>query len=155
MLVRKHVIFRDILFAESSDEEFEGFSSDEGEINHETDRVTEIDDIFMRNWIAGDCSKVNMPFTGKPGLDPKIRLPEIPTPLDFFSLFLTDDDFLTVANETYRYAKQYLEKNTLKSHSRFHKWTETTPEEMKVFLAMTIAMGLVVQLDLSEYWTTS
>ena len=118
MRVRKHIIkmadfFQEILFAESSDEEFEGFSSDEEKINHETDRVTEIDDNFMRNWIAGDRPKVNMPFTGKPGLDPTIRLPEVPTPLDFFSLFLTDDDFLTMANETNRYAKQYLEKKIL------------------------------------------
>ena len=60
------------------------------------------------------------------------------------------------SDETNRYAHQFFEEkaHTLKPNSRFHKWVETTLSEMKVFIAMIVAMGLVVQLDLSEYWTT-
>ena len=147
--------FSEILQDESSDEEFEGFSSDEGEISTEPDPETIINDVFMQGWSEGDRQKVNLPFTGRPGIDPKVRLPEIPTPLDFFELFVTDEDYLTMCKETNRYASQFLAKAALKPHSRFAKWVDCMPEEIKVFLAMTIAMGLVVQLDLSEYWTTS
>ena len=147
--------FSEILQDESSDEEFEGFSSDEGEISTEPDPETIINDVFMQGWSEGDRQKVNLPFTGRPGIDPNVRLPEIPTPLDFFQLFVTDEDYLTMCKETNRYASQFLAKAALKPHSRFTKWVDCTPEEIKVFLAMTIAMGLIVQLDLSEYWTTS
>ena len=147
--------FTEILQDESSDEEFEGFSSDEGEISTEPDPKTIINDVFMQGWSEGDRQKVNLPFTGRPGIDPKVRLPEIPTPLDFFQLFVRDEDILTMCKETNRYASQFLAEAALKPHSRFAKWVDCTPEEIKVFLAMTIAMGLVVQLDLSEYWTTS
>ncbi len=76
-----------------------------------------------------------------------------PEPLDFWGLFVTDDDFDTMVSETNRYATQFLAKNgpTLKRNTRFSKWVPTTKAEMKRFMAMMIAMGVVVQLDVSEY----
>ena len=66
--------------------------------------------------------------------------------------------------------KQWLQKqtdmhlNTLKimqptsNPIKVQKWVDTTVSEMKVFIAMVIGMGLVVQLYtllcISEYWTT-
>ncbi|XP_062611305.1 piggyBac transposable element-derived protein 5-like [Saccostrea cucullata] len=97
-----------------------------------------------------------MGFTGVPGLN--VEMPDDQhSPLDFFNLFIKDDDFQTMADETNRYAEQYLQRNegNLKPSSRFRNWVKTTLDEMKVFIAMTIAMGLVVQLDISEYWTIS
>ena len=58
--------FSEILQDESSDEEFEGFSSDEGEISTEPDPETIINDVFMQGWSEGDRQKVNLPFTGRP-----------------------------------------------------------------------------------------
>ena len=79
-----------------------------------------------------------------------------PQVIDYFSVFLKEGDFETMATETNRYAAKYIETTAqnFKSHSRFRAWKETTWQEMKVFFALTIAMGLVVQLDLAEYWST-
>ena len=56
-----------------------------------------------------------------------------------------------------RYAAQYLEANkeTLKEHSRFHKWKPTTTDEIQAFLALLLAMGLLEQIEIHEYWTTN
>lgn len=42
---------------------------------------------------------------------------------------------------------------SLKEKSRFHKWKDKTTLEIKKFLALIIAMGLVSHIDVSEYWT--
>ena len=92
----------------------------------------------------------------KPGLKDGVPIHVTASPLDTFNHFITEDDFQTMSDETNRYAHQFFEEkpHTLKLNSRFHKWVETTLSEMKVFIAMIVAMGLVVQLDLSEYWKT-
>ena len=56
----------------------------------------------------------------------------------------------------YRYADQYLAKvkDVLKPSSRFSKWKKATNDEIRAFLALLLAMGLVEQLDIQEYWTT-
>lgn len=79
-------------------------------------------------------------------------LPENPAPIDYFRLFLGRADFERIAEETNRYADQELGKMTLKPHSRFRRWAATTWEEMVVFFAMILAMGLTVQQCFSEYW---
>jgi hypothetical protein len=38
--------------------------------------------------------------------------------------------------------------------SRFRKWVSTTAAEMKRYLALIFAMGLVSQSDINEYWST-
>ena len=148
----------EIMQDDDSNDEFEGFSSDEDENENGNDREGEIriDDNFMHNWVEGDRTPVDLPFTGVPGFTDVIELPENPSVLDFWSLYVTDRDFETMAIETNRYASEYLENNAanIKPYSRFKKWVDTTVSEMKVFIAMVIGMGLVVQLDISEYWTT-
>ena len=66
---------------------------------------------FMRNWVEGDRATVDLPFTGVPGFTNVIELPENPSALDFWCLYVTDRDFETVATETNRYASEYLENN--------------------------------------------
>jgi hypothetical protein len=39
--------------------------------------------------------------------------------------------------------------------SRFSSMCDTTMGEMKVFLACILVMEIIMQLDISEYWTTS
>lgn len=39
-----------------------------------------------------------------------VQLPNHPSALDFFSLFVTEDDFEVMANEINRYARQYLDE---------------------------------------------
>ena len=116
-----------------------------------------VEDGFMCNWVEGDREPSELGFTAQPGLKDGVPIDVTASPLDTFNHFITEDDFQTnMADETNRCAHQFLEEqaHTLKPNSRFHKWVETTLSEMKVFIAMIVAMGLVVQLDLSEYWTT-
>ena len=60
-----------------------------------------------------------------------------------------------MADETNRYFHQSTDGINLKPRSRLLAWHDTSAEEMKVFIAMTIAMGLVVQRDFNDYWSTN
>jgi len=48
-------------------------------------------------------------------------------PLDFFTLFLTDNIVSTMVRETNRYAEQYINDTPLKPNSRVQHWKETYP----------------------------
>ena len=54
----------------------------------------------------------------------------------------------------FRYAESYLATHDLPQSSKFHKWTPTSEEEMRRFIAMTVAMRLTKQSDLCDYWST-
>jgi hypothetical protein len=65
-------------------------------------------------------------------------------------MYLQDD----VSVETSRYAQQDLDSVPISPFSRKARWKPTTPDEMKVFFALTIAMGLVKKDDIDKYWST-
>lgn len=73
----------------------------------------------------------------------------------FFS-FCARENYEIMSTESNRYANDYLTQNaaTIRPNFRYKKWKDTTPEEMKMFVGITIAMGIITQLDTSEYWTT-
>lgn len=157
-LPERQVSFEELVHDDDSGSEFSGFDSDSSDEELE-DRNAPANDVagddFMRNWTEGDRIPERAPanFTGRPGVNKNV--PDDPNPVDFLNLFINENDYRDMANETNLYARQYLEKTTLKPSSRFKHWTETNWKEMVVFFAMTIAMGLIIQLDVSEYWTTS
>ena len=69
---------------------------------------------------------------------------------EYFNIFIDSEDFEDMATETNRYAKQYFQKNpNLSKCSRFRKWVSTTAAEMKLYLALIFAMGLVSQSDIN------
>uniref|UniRef100_A0A8P4JXH0 PiggyBac transposable element-derived protein domain-containing protein n=1 Tax=Dicentrarchus labrax TaxID=13489 RepID=A0A8P4JXH0_DICLA len=72
-------------------------------------------------------------------------------PIDFLSLFLTDD-FCHITMETNRYAHQYLGSHELMPSSRFHEWYDVTVPEMKAFLSLHLSMGLVHKSEIEDYW---
>lgn len=151
----EHAELLELFFDSGSEDEFEAFQeSDIG--NHPN--ATLLDEFTMDGWEVGDREPPDLPFHVTPGLtdEAKDRLPPHPEPVNYFDLFLRQSDFEIMANETNRYADAYMEKNraTLKPHSRFRSWKNTTWQEMQVFVAMIIAMGLTVQLTFTEYWTT-
>lgn len=148
--------FLNEIFADSdSDESFDGFDDTDmipRPDNVENDQETSFD---MNNWRDGDRNPTHFTFTATPGMNDDLVLPENPQPVDYLSLYLHQSDFESMACETNRYARTFLANAVLKTKSRFHAWVETTWQEMKLFFAMTIAMGLLVQLDISEYWSTN
>ena len=147
------------LFANSDsdgEENFEGFDLDELETsrnaqNNLDDRNYNVLD--ENSWERGDRVPQNLTFSGQHGLFKEID--DTDSPIEIFELFLENDDFEQIANETNKYAAQFLEGKTLKDKSRFQKWRETTVTEMKKFFALVIAMGLLTQMDVSEYWTVN
>ena len=149
--------FFDDLNADSdSGSEFDGFDADEIDSDRE-DRDQADDNSFdMANWAEGDAPPTRLPFTGVPGITERAGLPDNPNVIDYFNVFVKEEDYESISQETNRYAAEYIEQKgeTLRPNSRFHAWKATTAQEIKVFLAMIIAMGLVVQLELSEYWST-
>ena len=53
------------------------------------------------------------------------------SPVDFFKLYFPDEAIELISNETNRYAEQFFDApHDFDSHSRFHKWTDTTFEEI-------------------------
>ena len=136
----------------STESEFEGFGQDNlFELPLHFDRD---DDLarFIENWEEGSRPRVDLPFTGRPGLDTFIEIPENARPLDYFNLFIQECDFEDLAVETNRYFAQSTEGVNLKPHARSQGWWDTNSTEMKVFFAATIAMTLTVQRDVRDYW---
>ncbi|CAG5024488.1 unnamed protein product [Parnassius apollo] len=84
--------------------------------------------------------------------------PNIPdntiTPADFYSLFVTDEIIEQMVINTNNYAQDLISNlSNLKPKSRLRAWTPTTPEEMKKFLGVLLAMGLVRIPRLNDYWS--
>ena len=76
-----------------------------------------------------------------------------PGVMDFVKLLIPDDMYGIMAVESNRYAQEYLNSHaTLAPRSRFRRWTPVSEEEIKGFMAMTIAMGLVKQHSIADYW---
>ena len=95
----------------------------------------------------------NVGNTRRVGVIP--RMGPNPKPLDYFSLFFKEEDFVEIAHQTNLYADQQLREMPLPAHSRFKKWKQTNVMELKNFFALQIAMGLTKQTDLKSYWSTS
>ncbi|CAG4967161.1 unnamed protein product [Parnassius apollo] len=84
--------------------------------------------------------------------------PNIPdntiTPADFYSLFVTDEIIEQMVINTNNCAQDLISNlSNLKPKSRLRAWTPTTPEEMKKFLGVLLAMGLVRIPRLNDYWS--
>ena len=68
-------------------------------------------------------------------------------------IFYIDNNYIFFI---FRYADEYFRVKPMASlpkHSRFRKWVPTCAAEMQKFIGMIFAMGLVVQLSVTEYWT--
>lgn len=61
----------------------------------------------------------------------------------------------TLVHETNRYADQYIARATLGPESRVHRWKPTTAAEMKLFLAMSMLMGVIYKPSIEMYWSKS
>lgn len=91
-------------------------------------------------------------FTSTPGV---IGFDDL-SPYDSFSKFFPDQIYSHVAAETNRYAAAMIAKlQRLPRRSRYHNWRDITPGEIKAFIALEIAMGIVHQPTLEEYFQST
>ncbi|XP_062577443.1 piggyBac transposable element-derived protein 4-like [Saccostrea cucullata] len=133
---------------DASGDEFEGFSLDDVVDNPTENFENYID---ADNWTAGDREPPQLNFTKVAGMRQTVQ--NETSPMEYFKLFLSDPDYEFMAEQTNLYAQQYIGSSHLKPNSRHQKWHDTTKSEMKQFIALVLAMGLVRQLDVKEYWT--
>ena len=66
-----------------------------------------------------------------------------------FSCFFPDYVFNMIATETNRYAEQVQAEKRLDS-----KWHPTTAEEMKLYIAVNVMMGIHILSRVENYWST-
>ena len=102
---------------------------------------------------AIDPPPLQLTFTGKSGLCNE--LDDCDSPLKIFELFIDDSDYENISDETNRYAAQFLHEKVLKEKSRFQKWKDTCASKKKEFFAINLAMGILSEMDVSEYWTVN
>lgn len=95
-----------------------------------------------QNWIT--------PFDQPIGYLGERELSNGNSPKDFVSLFVHFWNVLAI--ETNRYAHQFLASIQLKPHTRFHRWSDITVNEMKAFFFLPLSMGLVEKSELEDYW---
>lgn len=155
------------IFGESdSEDEFEGFTEDDfplaylmrgpNETESEGDEDEDASEGDALVWDENSASFLpnDLPeFTGNPGL--QLPVPDNARPIDFFKMYFTEEMIELLVEETNRFAKQYLDSQQLKAKSRSLQWKEVNSSEMKVFMAIIFAMGLVQKQDLQEYWSTN
>ncbi|XP_041423567.1 piggyBac transposable element-derived protein 4-like [Xenopus laevis] len=76
-------------------------------------------------------------------------------PIDFFQLFLTEAILQDMVLYTNLYAEQYLVQNPLPRYARARAWHPTDVNELKRFLGLTLAMGLIKANSLESYWDST
>uniref|UniRef100_A0A803JPT4 PiggyBac transposable element-derived protein domain-containing protein n=2 Tax=Xenopus tropicalis TaxID=8364 RepID=A0A803JPT4_XENTR len=92
------------------------------------------------------------PFTAVAGVKVDTRNFE---PIDFFQLYITEAILQDMVLYTNLYAEQYLTHNPLPRYARAQAWHPTDIAEMKKFLGLTLAMGLIKANSLESYWDTT
>jgi len=76
-----------------------------------------------------------------------------PTPFDLFSLFWEDAIFELLAVNTNLYAKSKGKPSSSSAKLRVRQWKETTAAELRIFIGLTIKMGLHKEPRLRLYWS--
>ncbi|XP_068680139.1 piggyBac transposable element-derived protein 4-like [Montipora foliosa] len=107
------------------------------------------------NWVVGSIEPTALDFTADRSLN--ADLPDSPSFIDYFYL-LFPEHLLT--RQTNKYARETIaslrERGRLPLNSRFKTWPEdgVTAGDIKAFLAVIIAMGLVNEENIQDYWST-
>ena len=83
-----------------------------------------------------------------PNLTPQSKV------VDFFDVFWTQDLLTTIADESNRFFGFMQAGRVIPRQSRDTKWNDVTWQELKLFLALAVLMGLIRKRALKDYWTT-
>lgn len=89
-----------------------------------------------------------MNFTVRGDTQPKSTV-DATEPFEFFSLFLSTGLVTEIVKQTNLYARQLLNSDSMKTHlaahpySRFHRWSDVDSTELRKYLGLLFAMGVV------------
>ena len=103
------------------------------------------------SWSKIDTEPKIHEFTADTGLQVLFD-PNTATLLDFLNLFLTDEFFQLISGQTNLYAEQYIEANPENPTS--NTCSPTTPNEIKLFLALYLLTGIVQKPQIKQFWST-
>ena len=107
-----------------------------------------------RIWKKEDKQPVIPDFTAQSSSNANVN--EETDTVDFLGLFLDDDFFKLLVDQTNLYTAHYIGAYPkLPSHSRIRKWVDVSIPEMKTFLSLYLLTGIVVKLKLQQYWSTN
>jgi hypothetical protein len=90
-------------------------------------------------------------FTKNAG--PQFHLLPYAEPMDYFSLFFSDE-LLNNVVETNSYARQNILELQLSPRYIWSRWSDVSVPEMKAFLGLVINMGLMPLPDIKDYWSS-
>ncbi|GFV79602.1 piggyBac transposable element-derived protein 4 [Trichonephila clavipes] len=130
----------------SSDEEF---SSSESESDDDClDSARDWYQIYVTSPLP---SHPKFPCTVNPGI--KVCIGDSGDPLEYFNLFLDDEMFSFIVEETNRYAESFFENTELIPASRALKWKNANKEEMKRFTALLLLQSVVHKPVEKWFWS--
>ena len=160
----KRVIDVDIFqeLEESTDSDVTIFSSEEDDNEPDSDEDGQLDDNYETNEDGGTrtrCPKTpHLKWTNTLNCrelqkyenlsGPKHSLPVDSSEKDFFELFVTNDFYNQVAEETNKYAA--LSQRTAGTVD--NNWEETNAEEIQAYIGILIYMGLVNLPEFEDYF---
>ena len=134
-----------------NDSEHESTESDEEAVNNITvgdDTATDTDE----GWTQNDVNPVIPLFSGQPGM--KLDIMYDSSPLVYLDSFISEEMYEHFSQETNRYAEQCQASDDSGEHSRGRLWHATTATEIKRFIAVLFAMGLVNKPSYRDYWSS-
>ena len=102
---------------------------------------------------TGPC--IEHPFTGQPGASSGLYLanPDCTSPGDFFNELFDDSMWSKICYYTNEHVKSRDVIDTLGKNKRMNRWYNVEVEEMKVFFAHLLVMGLVSKACLEDFWS--
>lgn len=102
-------------------------------------------------WCRSDTfTPKDIPLTANESIN--IPIPGDGTPYDYFSMYLTDQIFDSMVEETNRFAAQYIASTDLRDKSNAKNWQPTDAAEMRVFWGLLLLMGIVHKPRINMYW---
>ena len=101
---------------------------------------------FQEEWKTDNFhSREKIPYNREPGV--KIKLPDVVTPIQVFSHIFTEELWMRLVTETNLYAEQT--RSATPSNS---KWVPVTVVEMKTFVGLCLAMGILELPSRRDFW---
>ncbi|KAG8229082.1 hypothetical protein J437_LFUL010145 [Ladona fulva] len=128
-------------------------SSDMDDEESDEPSLSSGDEGYLDEWIDGDGSPPDLPFSGKEevkgDIDPNIE------PIGIFDLLFTEVLLTQIVRETNRRGEQLFDESERRKTKRILRWKETDIEELKKFLGLCLLIGNIKFPSLASYWSTN
>ena len=104
------------------------------------------------DWTKNNPSVQNFVFNEESGMNTDV--PENASPVYFFELLLTEQFIQDLVTKNNEYAEKTIDASRpLSRRSNLADWKDVTIDEMRKFIGIVFAMGLVLLPSYKEYWS--